>query len=63
MLGSTLMVWTSEFGRSPWSQNTTARDHKPRGYTSWLAGGGIKGGISHGSTDDVGYRAEQNKHY
>jgi len=63
MLDSTLVVWTSEFGRSPWSQNTTGRDHNPRGYTSWMAGGGIKGGVSHGSTDDVGYRAEQNRHY
>ena len=63
MLDSTLVVWTSEFGRSPWSQNTTGRDHNPRGYSSWMAGGGIKGGISHGSTDDVGYRAEQHKHY
>ena len=63
MLDSTLVVWTSEFGRSPWSQNTTGRDHNPRGYTSWMAGGGIKGGVSHGATDDVGYRAEQNKHY
>jgi Protein of unknown function (DUF1501) len=63
MLDSTLVVWTSEFGRSPWSQNTTGRDHNPRGYTSWMSGGGIKGGISHGSTDDVGYRAAENKHY
>jgi hypothetical protein len=63
MLDSTLVVWTSEFGRSPWSQNTTGRDHNPRGYTAWMAGGGIKGGISHGTTDDVGYRAEQDKHY
>jgi uncharacterized protein (DUF1501 family) len=63
MLDSTLVVWTSEFGRSPWSQNTTGRDHNPRGYTSWMAGGGIKGGVSHGATDDVGYRAAENKHY
>ena len=41
MLDDTLVVWTSEFGRSPWSQNTTGRDHNPRGYTAWLAGGGI----------------------
>ena len=57
MLDETLVVWTSEFGRSPWSQNTTGRDHNPRGYTAWLAGGGIKGGIVHGATDDVGYQA------
>lgn len=63
MLDSTLVVWTSEFGRSPWSQNTTGRDHNPKGYSSWMAGGGVKGGIIHGATDDVGYRAVENRHY
>ena len=63
MLDETLIVWTSEFGRTPWSQNTTGRDHNPRGFTSWLAGGGIKGGIVHGATDHVGYRAVENPQY
>lgn len=63
MLDSTLVVWTSEFGRTPWSQNTTGRDHNPRGFTSWLAGGGVRGGLVHGSTDEVGYRAVENKQY
>lgn len=63
LLDSTLVVWTSEFGRTPWSQNTTGRDHNPNGFTSWLAGGGIKGGLVHGATDDVGYRAVQDRHY
>ncbi|MFM7805731.1 MAG: DUF1501 domain-containing protein, partial [Verrucomicrobiota bacterium] len=63
MLDDTLVVWTSEFGRTPWSQNTTGRDHNPKGYTSWLAGGGVQGGIVHGATDDVGYRAVENPHY
>ncbi|WP_422925984.1 DUF1501 domain-containing protein [Singulisphaera sp. PoT] len=63
LLDSTLVVWTSEFGRSPWSQNTTGRDHNPRGYCSWLAGGGVKGGTIHGATDDVGYKAVENPHY
>lgn len=63
MLDETLIVWTSEFGRTPWSQNTTGRDHNPRGFTSWLAGGGVKGGIVHGATDHVGYRAVDNPHY
>ena len=63
MLDETLVVWTSEFGRSPWSQNTTGRDHNPRGYTSWLAGGGVRGGVAHGATDDVGYQAVENRHY
>jgi hypothetical protein len=63
MLDETLVVWSSEFGRSPWSQNTTGRDHNPRGYTAWLAGGGVKGGTVHGATDDIGYKAEKNPHY
>ena len=63
MLDETLVVWSSEFGRSPWSQNTTGRDHNPRGYTVWLAGGGVKGGVVHGATDDVGYRAVEQRHY
>jgi hypothetical protein len=63
MLDQTLVVWTSEFGRTPWSQNTTGRDHNPRGYTCWLAGGGIKGGTVHGATDEVGYKAVEDPHY
>lgn len=63
MLDETLVVWTSEFGRTPWSQNTTGRDHNPKGYSSWLAGGGIKGGTVHGATDEVGYKAVENPHY
>jgi hypothetical protein len=63
MLDETLVVWSSEFGRSPWSQNTTGRDHNPRGYTAWMAGGGIKGGVVHGGTDDYGYRAVESPHY
>jgi len=63
MLDETLVVWTSEFGRTPWSQNTTGRDHNPKGFTSWLAGGGIKGGIVHGATDEVGYKAVESPHY
>ena len=63
MLDETLVVWTSEFGRTPWSQNTTGRDHNPKGYTSWMAGGGIKGGIIHGGTDEVGYKAVDSPHY
>src|SRR5688572_11074305 len=63
MLDKTLVVWTSEFGRTPWSQNTTGRDHNPKGYTSWMAGGGIKGGVVHGGTDEVGYQAVDSPHY
>jgi len=63
MLDETLVVWSSEFGRTPWSQNTTSRDHNPRGYTILLAGGGIKGGTVHGATDEVGYKAVDHPHY
>ena len=63
LLDSTLVVFSSEFGRSPWSQNTTGRDHNPKGYTVWLAGGGIRGGMVHGATDDVGYKAVNHPHY
>ena len=63
MLDSTLVVFSSDFGRTPWSQNTTGRDHNPRGYSVWLAGGGIKGGMTHGETDEVGYRAVEQPHY
>lgn len=63
MLDETLVVWSSEFGRTPWSQNTTGRDHNPKGYTAWMAGGGIRGGVVHGATDEFGYRAEEHPHY
>ncbi|HEY7157261.1 MAG TPA: DUF1501 domain-containing protein [Gemmataceae bacterium] len=63
MLDETLVVWSSEFGRSPWSQNTTGRDHNPRGYTVWLAGGGVKVGVVHGATDEFGYKAVEDRHY
>ncbi|RYD28025.1 MAG: DUF1501 domain-containing protein, partial [Verrucomicrobiaceae bacterium] len=63
MLDETMVVWTSEFGRTPWSQNTTGRDHNPKGYSCWLAGGGIKGGVVHGATDEVGYKAVESPHY
>ena len=63
LLQRTLVVFTSEFGRSPWSQNTTGRDHNPKGYTAWLAGGGVKRGTVHGATDEFGYRAVEHPHY
>ena len=63
MLDSTLVVFTSEFGRTPWSQNTTGRDHNGKGFTSLLAGGGIKGGVIEGATDEVGYQAIEKPHY
>ena len=63
LLDSTLVVFTSEFGRTPWSQNTTGRDHNGKGFSTLLAGGGVKGGIVEGATDDVGYKAIDRPHY
>jgi Protein of unknown function (DUF1501) len=57
MLEETLIVFTGEFGRTPFSQGTNGRDHNPYGFSLWLAGGGIKGGVTYGATDDFGYRA------
>ncbi|HWK52894.1 MAG TPA: DUF1501 domain-containing protein [Hyphomicrobiales bacterium] len=57
LLDSTLVVWTSEFGRSPWSESGNGRDHNAWGYTQWLAGGGVKAGHSYGNTDEIGLRA------
>lgn len=63
LLDSTLVVFTSEFGRTPWSQNTTGRDHNGKGFSTLLAGGGVKGGVVEGATDEVGYKAVDRPHY
>jgi hypothetical protein len=57
LLDETLLVFTGEFGRTPFSQGSNGRDHNPYGFSAWLAGGGIKGGVTHGGTDEFGYRA------
>jgi hypothetical protein len=57
LLERTLVVWASEFGRTPMSQGGRGRDHNPHGYTMWLAGGGVKGGQAIGATDEFGLRA------
>jgi hypothetical protein len=59
LLESTLIVWGGEFGRMPFSegQNAPGRNHNPYGFTMWMAGGGVKGGISYGETDDFGFEA------
>lgn len=54
LLDETLIVWTGEFGRTPWSEGAKGRDHHSRGFTSWLAGGGVKGGMAYGNTDQFG---------
>jgi uncharacterized protein (DUF1501 family) len=60
MLQETLIVWAGEFGRTPMSQGGDGRDHHNKGFTIWLAGGGIKGGLSYGATDELGYAAVEN---
>ena len=57
MLDDTLVVWAGEFGRTPMSQGGSGRDHHNKGFTVWLAGGGVKGGVQYGATDDLGYAA------
>ncbi|MBL9115695.1 MAG: DUF1501 domain-containing protein [Verrucomicrobiaceae bacterium] len=57
LLDSTLIVWAGEFGRTPFAQGSNGRDHNPYGFSVWFAGGGVKGGHVHGSTDDFGYHA------
>jgi uncharacterized protein (DUF1501 family) len=56
MLDETLIIWGGEFGRTPMAQGN-GRDHHIKGFSIWLAGGGIKGGISYGQTDELGYNA------
>ncbi|MSR57690.1 MAG: DUF1501 domain-containing protein [Planctomycetaceae bacterium] len=61
LLDETLIVWCGEFGRTPTAQNGKGRDHSPRGFSAWMAGGGVKGGTLHGATDDFGFAAVENK--
>ncbi|HVK08252.1 MAG TPA: DUF1501 domain-containing protein [Gemmataceae bacterium] len=61
LLDSTLVVWAGEFGRTPFAQGSNGRDHNQYGFTVWLAGGGVKGGVAHGETDEWGYKAVQGK--
>jgi hypothetical protein len=61
LLDTTLVVWASEFGRTPMSQGGKGRDHNPYGFTMWLAGGGVKGGQAIGATDEFGLRATKDR--
>jgi len=61
LLKDTLVIWGGEFGRTPHSQGDDGRDHNNKGFTMWMAGGGVKGGMNYGATDDYGYEAVQNK--
>lgn len=63
LLEDTIVYWNTEFGRMPCSQGSRGRDHNPFGFTVWLAGGGVKGGTSHGATDEWSYKAVENVAY
>ena len=61
MLDDTIVMWGGEFGRTPVSESGTGRDHNPYGFTMLMAGGGFKGGLAHGATDDFGFKAVENR--
>ena len=61
MLKDTLVVWSGEFGRTPFAQGSNGRDHNPFGFSLWMAGGGVRGGTIYGATDEFGYKAVENK--
>ena len=61
LLDETLVLWGGEFGRTPTTENGNGRDHNHYGFTTWMAGGGVKGGMTYGETDDFGFRAVQNR--
>lgn len=60
LLEDTLVLWGAEFGRTPTAENDDGRNHHPQAFTMWMAGGGVKGGLTYGSTDDFGYRPAEN---
>jgi hypothetical protein len=63
LLEDTIVVWATEFGRTPGAEKSDGRDHHPYGFSAWLAGGGLKGGIAHGTTDELGFHAADHRHY
>jgi uncharacterized protein (DUF1501 family) len=63
LLGETIVVFATEFGRTPGSQSGNGRDHHPYGFSVWMAGGGLKGGVVHGSTDEIGFHTDEHPHY
>jgi uncharacterized protein DUF1501 len=63
LLDETIVVWATEFGRTPGAENSNGRDHHPFGFSTWMAGGGIKAGVVHGRTDEIGFHAVENRHY
>jgi len=63
LLDETLVVWGTEFGRTPGAERSDGRDHHPYGFSIWMAGGGIKQGFVHGKTDEIGFHAVEDRHY
>ena len=63
LLSETIVVFCTEFGRTPGTQGSDGRDHHIYGFSVWMAGGGLKGGIVHGATDEIGFHATENRHY
>lgn len=63
LLDETIVVFATEFGRTPGSQGSDGRDHHIYGFSVWMAGGGIQGGVVHGATDEIGFHAVENRHY
>ena len=63
LLDETLVVWATEFGRTPGAERSDGRDHHPYGFSVWMAGGGLKGGVVHGATDELGFHAVEHRHY
>jgi hypothetical protein len=63
LLKETIVIFATEFGRTPGTQGSDGRDHHIYGFSVWMAGGGIKGGIAHGKTDEIGFHAVEDRHY
>jgi hypothetical protein len=61
LLDDTLVIWTTEFGRMPFTQGATGRDHNGGSFVTWLAGAGVRGGVAHGQSDEFGYQAVEGK--
>ncbi|MCH2374260.1 MAG: DUF1501 domain-containing protein [Planctomycetes bacterium] len=63
LLEETILLWTTEFGRTPGVQGADGRDHHNYGFSIWMAGGGVKPGVVHGATDEIGFHAVEDRHY
>ena len=61
LLEETLVVWATEFGRTPGAERSDGRDHHPYGFSVWMAGGGLKRGVVHGATDEIGFKSVENR--